>query len=74
MATTTRETVIYVAADGNDAWNGTACASAGRGKNGPVATPEHASNLLREARRQGRLHGPAVIEFAGQFPMGIPVG
>jgi len=65
MTETPRETVLYVAPDGDDAHDGEAPTRTGRGRRGPLATVGRARDRLREIRAQGRLRGPATIELAG---------
>jgi len=56
---------IFVGPDGNDAWLGNAPAKGEGEKDGPVATPSAAQELIRTRKSQALLHGPVTVWLAG---------
>ncbi len=65
-------TVLYVAANGNDAWSGRI--EAPKGDDGPLATLAGARDAVRALKRDGKLAGPVTVLIrGGTYRLGEPV-
>jgi hypothetical protein len=68
-ACNTKETVLYVAPDGNDAWSGSLEQANSDGSNGPLATLEGARIAVRKMIDEG-LNGPvSVLIREGEYEL-----
>ncbi len=54
---------LYVAPNGNDAWSGSLAEANAAGNDGPLATFTGARDRLRALRTEGKLGGPAHVQF-----------
>jgi hypothetical protein len=62
---------VYVAPNGNDAWSGKWAEP--RGGDGPLATLEHARDVIRRLKREGPLLSGVVVEIrGGTYPLVRP--
>ena len=65
---------FYVALDGNDAWSGRFVTPNTAKTDGPIATLDHARDILREHRRGNRLpEGAIVVVGEGTYILEAPL-
>ncbi len=69
-----RDSVFYVASNGNDHWSGRLKRPAANHRDGPFRTFQAAINSLRKDRRLGRIKGPVSVYFMnGTYPLTQPI-
>ncbi|NUQ63536.1 MAG: right-handed parallel beta-helix repeat-containing protein [Pirellulales bacterium] len=68
-----QETVLYVAAGGNDAWSGTLPEANAAGADGPLASVDQALTMLRRLRKEGKLPGAATVRIRGIHRLDRPL-